>query len=344
MANNIYGIDFGTSTIKIYQQGKGIILDEKNIIAIEKLNNRKRVIAVGNEAYEMFGKAPANIHVSYPVTNGVIADLADMQELLNVFLKQIGSGAKKMFSSDFVVAIPCDITDVEKRAFIDLIQMSNANAKDIKVVRKPIADAVGVGLDVNSPNGYMIVNIGADTTEISVTSLGGIVISNLISVGGNKFDEAIKSYVRKNYNLLIGERTAEKIKKQLATAVPTEEESIPVFGRNLVSGLPVKMDISSTMVFESIVEYVYSIVDSIRYILERTPPEISSDIIDTGIYITGGSAPLHGLDKLISDETGLKVNISEDSANTVINGLGRIIEEKELTNLAVSSKNIKFNG
>lgn len=343
MASNIYGIDFGTSTIKIYQKGKGIILDEKNIIAVEKLNNKKKVIAVGNEAFEMYGKAPGNIKVSYPVRNGVIADLADMQELLNYLFRQITKG-KKMFSSDFVVTIPCDITDVEKRAFIDLISMSNANAKDVKVVRKPIADAVGAGLEVTSPNGYMIVNIGADTTEISVTSLGGIVISRLVPVGGNRFDESIRSYIRKNYNLLIGERTAEQVKKQLASAFPTEEQSITVFGRNLVSGLPVKMDVNSSMVFDSIVEQLYSIIDSIKYILERTPPEISSDIIDTGIYLTGGSAPLLGLDKLISEETGLKANVSADSANTVINGLGRIIEEKDLNHLAISSKNVVFNG
>ncbi|NMB43717.1 MAG: rod shape-determining protein [Clostridiales bacterium] len=342
MVGNIYGIDLGTSTIKIYQKGAGLVLDEKNIIAIEKTQDKKRVIAVGNEAYEMHGKAPANISVTYPVRNGVIADLADMQELLNVFIKKLNEG-KRMFSSEFVVAIPCDITDVEKRAFIDLISMSNANAKDIKVVKKPIADGVGAGLEVKSANGYMVVNIGADTTEISVISLGGIVISNLIPIGGNRFDEAIKSYIRKNYNLLIGDKTAEDVKKQLASAFPTDEQSIPVYGRNLVSGLPVKMDVNSSMVFDSIVELLYSIIDSIKYILERTPPEIASDIIDTGIHITGGSAPLLGLDKLIGKETGLKVNVCDDSANTIINGLGKIIEDKNLSSLAISSKNIIFN-
>ncbi len=342
MARNIYGIDFGTNTIKIYQKQKGIVLDEKNILAVEKRQNNKKIIAIGDEAYEMDGKAPSNIFVSYPVRNGVIADLADMQELLNNFLKKINK-SRKIGGSDFYVAIPCDITDVEKRAFIDLILMSDANVKDIRVIRKPIADAVGVGIDVNSADGNMVVNIGADTTEISVLSLGGIVISSLIPVGGNRFDDAIKSYVRKNYNLLIGDRTAEDIKKQLASAYPTQEQSIEVFGRNLVSGLPVKMEINSKMVFESIVEHLYSIVDSIKYNLERTPPEISADIIGSGIYITGGSAPLLGLDELISEETGLKVNISEDAANTVINGIGNIIEEKSLANLAITSKNIMFN-
>lgn len=341
MSKNIYGIDFGTSTIKMYQKDKGIVLDEKNVVAIEKIRNKKRIIAIGNEAFEMYGKAPSNIKVSFPVRNGVIADLADMQELINYFYKKMNKG-KKMFPSDFIVAIPWDITDVEKRAFIDLISMSDANAKDIKVVRKPLADAVGVGLDVNSAIGHMIVNIGADTTEISVISLGGIVLSNLINNGGNRFDESIKSYVRKNYNLLIGERTAENIKQQLAAAFPNGDQSISVFGRNLVSGLPVNMEVNSAMVFESIVEHLYTIIDAIKYTLERTPPEISSDIIETGIYVTGGSAPLLGLDKLISKETGLKVNVCSDSENTVINGLGRIIEDKELSNLAISSKKVKF--
>lgn len=342
MALKTYGIDFGTSTIKIYQKNSGIVLDEKNILAIEKINNSKKIIEGGNKAYEIFGKAPSNIVVSYPVRNGVIADLADMQALLNFLLKRMNKG-KKMTSSEFYVAIPCDVTDVEKRAFIDLIYMSDARARDIKVVKKPIADAVGAGLDVASANGNMVVNIGADTTEITVISLGGIVISNLISVGGNQFDESIMSYVRKNDNLLIGEKTAEGIKKQLAAAFPTEEQSITVFGRNLVKGLPVKINVDSAMVFNSIVEQLYSIIDSIKYTLERTPPEISSDIMESGIYITGGSASLLGLDKLISDETGLKVNVCEDSANTVINGLGRIIEDKKLGNLAISSKKMGIN-
>lgn len=338
MAYKTYGIDFGTSTIKIFQKNNGIILDEKNVIAIE---NKKNVLASGNEAYEMYEKAPSNIKVSYPVRNGVIADLADMQQLLDHLLNKMNKG-KKMLSSEFIVAIPCDITDVEKRAFIDLISMSNAKAKSIKVVDKPVADALGVDLDVTSAKGTMVVNIGADTTEISILSLSGIVASKLIPIGGNRFDESIKSYVRKNYNLVIGDKTSEDIKKQLAAAFPTQEQSISVFGRDLVSGLPVKMSINSSMVFNSIVEHLYSIVDSIRVILERTPPEISADIIDSGIYVTGGSAPLLGLDQLISEETGLQVNICDNPSDTVVNGLGRIIEDKKLADLAVSTRNIIF--
>jgi rod shape-determining protein MreB and related proteins len=334
MPHKIYGIDFGTSTVKMYQKQKGIILDQKNIIAIA---NKNKVIAGGDDAYEMHEKAPANIRVTYPVRSGVIADFADMLELFNFLLKKINKG-RKVISSEFIVATPCDITDVEKRAFYDLISMSNAKTKTIKVVDKPIADALGVDLDVTSARGLMIVNIGADTTEISIISLGGIVISRLIPIGGNRFDESIKSYVRKNYNLVIGDKTAEAIKKQLASAYPMEEESITVYGRNLVSGLPVKIPINSSMVFNSIVEQLYTIVDSIRMILERTPPEISADIIDSGIFITGGSAPLLGIDKLISDETGLVANICDNPANTVVNGLGRIIEDKKLSTLAVSTK------
>jgi rod shape-determining protein MreB len=333
MANKTYGIDFGTSTIKIYQKNSGIILDEKNIIAIA---NRKNMIAGGNEAFEMYEKAPANIQVSYPVKNGVIADIANMLNLLNYLLKKINAKHKTFSATEFIVATPSDITEVEKRAFFDLVASSNVKAKSIKIVEKPIADAIGAGLDVTNARGVMVVDIGADTTEVSIMSLGGIVISKLISVGGNRFDESIKNYVKKNYNLVIGDKTAEYIKKQLASAFPIDEKYIKVYGRNVVTGLPTEVDVSSSMVYESIVDYLYTIVDAVKIILERTPPEISSDIIDSGVYVTGGSASIAGLDKLISQETDLKVNICQDSMNTVVNGLGKIIEDRKLSSLAFS--------
>lgn len=337
MASKIFGIDFGTSTIKIYKKGDGLILDEKNVIAVE---NRKNVKAVGNEAYEMLEKAPINIEVTYPVRNGVIADIANMQSLLNYTLKRINKVTKRFGSNEFIIAVPTDITEVEKKAFIDLIVNSNVNAKNISIVEKPIADALGAGLDVTIARGVMTVDIGADTTEISILSLGGIVLSKLIPVGGNRLDESIKLYVKKKYNLIIGDKTAEVIKKQLASANESEEESIKVYGRNVVTGLPTEMEISSSMVYESIKEYLYSIIDSIRMILERTPPEISSDIIDSGIYITGGSANIRNLDKLISEQTDLLVNLCNDPENTVVNGLGRIIEEPVFYSLTTSLKQI----
>ncbi len=340
MAGKIYGIDFGTSTIKIYHKNEGIILDEKNVIAIA---NRKKVIAGGDEAYEMHGKAPANIEVSYPVRNGVIADLANMLELLNYLLNKINVRSNRFSSAEFVVATPSDITEVEKRAFFDLVASSNAKPKSIRMVEKPIADAIGAGLDVTNARGVMVVDIGADTTEISIMSLGGIVISKLVPVGGNRFDESIRTFVKKNYNLVIGDKTAEYIKIQLASALPRDEKSIRVYGRNLVTGLPTEVEVSSAMVYDSIMEYFYTIVDSVKIILERTPPEISADIIDSGIYLTGGSATILGLEELIAKETDLKINICENGSNTVVNGLGRIIEDHNLSSLALTLKQANFS-
>lgn len=339
MAGKTYGIDFGSSIIKIYQKGEGVILDEKNVIAVA---DRKRVIAVGNEAFEMYEKAPANINVTYPVKSGVIADIANMLSLLNHLFKIVGKG-RRLFASEIIVATPTDITEVEKRAFYDLVASSDVKCKRIKIVDKPIANAVGLDLNVTNAKGVMVVDIGSETTEVSIMSLGGMVISKLIPVGGNKLDESIKSYVRKKYNLIIGDKTSEQIKKELASAYPMDERILKVYGRNLVTGLPDEVEISSTMVYDSILEYLHTIVDAIRIILERTPPEISSDIIDSGIYITGGSASIIGLDKLIHKETGLRTNISSDPSNTVVLGLGKIIEDRKLSSLASVPTQTKFN-
>lgn len=330
MSSKAFGIDFGTSTIKIYKKGQGIVLDERNIIAV---SGNKSVIAVGNEAFDMYEKAPANILVTYPVRNGVIADVANMMALLKSFMMKISS-SKHIGAAEYIVAAPTDITEVERRSFYDLIASSGLKIGHIKIVEKPIADAVGAGLDVMTARGVMIVDIGADTTEVSILSLGGIVLSKLIPVGGNKLDESIKGIVKKRYNLLIGDKTAENIKKKLACAFSTVEASVKVYGRDVVTGLPTEMEINSTDVFEAISEYMYSIIDAIKIILERTPPEISSDIIDSGIYITGGSAKIFALDELLHKETDLKINICQDSSNTVVNGLGRIMEDHKLSSLA----------
>lgn len=332
MASKAYGIDFGTSTIKIYKKGQGVVLDERNIIAI---SDRKNVIAIGNDAFEMYEKAPSNILVTYPVRNGVIADVANMMELMSQFMKRI-SGGKHLGGADYIVATPSDITEVERRSFYDLIASSNLKVGHIKIVEKPIADAVGAGLDVMTARGVMIVDIGADTTEVSILSLGGIVLSKLIPVGGNRLDESIKNMVKRKYNLYIGDKTAENIKKKLASALTSVEGSVKVYGRDVVNGLPTEMEVKSSDVYEAISEYLYSIIDAIKIILERTPPEISSDIIDSGIYITGGSAKIFALDELMHKETDLKINICPDSANTVVNGLGKIMEDNKLSSLADS--------
>jgi MreB/Mbl protein. len=330
MVQRTYGIDFGTSTIKICRKGQGIVLDERNIIAIA---DRKTVIATGNEAYDMYEKAPADITVTYPVRNGVIADVENMTALLNCFVRKLW-GSKRPGSADYIVATPTDITEVERRSFYELIAHSGLKFRRIKIVEKPIACALGAGLEITEAKGVMIVDIGADTTEVSILSLGGIVLSKLIPVGGNKLDEAIKGVVKKKYNLLIGDKTAESIKKKLASALPQVKASVKTYGRAVVSGLPVEMEVDSQTVYEAIIEYLHNIIDAIRIILERTPPEISSDIIDDGIYITGGSANIFGLGELVSKETGLKVNICEDPANTVAKGLCRIMDEPKLSSLA----------
>ncbi len=332
MASKIFGIDFGTSTIKICRKGQGIVLDERNMIAIA---DRRTIIATGDEAYDMYEKAPANIVVTHPVRSGVIADVANMTALLVHFIKKL-SGSKKPGLADYIVATPSDITEVERRSFYELISRSTLKVGHVKIVDKPIADALGSGLEIMSARGVMVVNIGADTTEVSILSLGGIVLSKLIPIGGNRLDEAIKGVVKKKHNLYIGDKTAENIKKQLASALPGVEATVKIYGRDVVTGLPSLMEVNSKTVYEAISEYLYSIIDAIRIILERTPPEISSDIIDGGIYVTGGSANIFELRGLISKETGLKVNICEDPANTVVKGLSRIMEEPQLFTLADS--------
>lgn len=341
MASKLFGIDFGTSTLKIYKKNEGVIYDAKNIIAIADGN---RVIAIGDEAFDMYGKAPSNIEVDYPVRNGVIANIAHMQALLNYAFDQLGKKHGKFSGAEFFVAAPTDITEVEKRAFFDLVASSNAKSKRVRIVEKPIADALGAGLNVTKAKGVMVVDIGADTTEISIISLGGIVLSKLIPIGGNKLDESIILNVKKRYNLYIGHKTAETIKKELACALPGEETTIKVFGRDVVTGLPTEKEISSTFVYETISEHLLTIIDSIRIILERTPPEISSDIIDLGIYITGGSSNIKHLDQLMSHDTDLKINICNDPANTVVNGLGKIIEDNKLSSLALTLKQTYYGG
>lgn len=334
MAAKLYGIDFGTSTLKIYKKHEGIIYDAKNIIAIA---DGTRPIAIGDEAFEMFEKAPSNIEVDFPVKNGVIANSENMLSLLNEAFNELAKKHGKFTGAEFIVAAPNDITEVEKRAFFSLVSNSIAKTKKVRIVEKPIADGLGAGLDVTTAHGVMVVDIGADTTEISILSLGGIVLSKLVTVGGNKLDESIIQSVKKQHNLIIGNKTAETIKKELSVAIPVEhEKTIKVFGRDIVTGLPTEKEINSNFVYESITEHLHSIVDAIRVILEKTPPEISSDIIDSGVFLTGGSANIEALDKLISQETELDINVCEDAANTVVNGLGKIIENSKLDSLALS--------
>ena len=323
MSSRLYGIDFGTSVIKIYKKNNGVIYDSKNIIAVA---DSERIIAYGDEAFDMLGKTPSNIEITFPVRNGVIADIENMTALLNSVFAELEKKHGKIAGSEFIVASPTDITEVEKRAFVDLVASSDAKTKKIRIVEKPIANALGAGLDITNANGVMIVDIGADPTEISVLSLGGIVISKMVPVGGNKFDENIIANVRKKHNLLIGQKTAETIKKELASAVAPEEQSIKVFGRDVVNGLPTEKEITAEFVYETIQELLSTIVDSIRIVLEKTPPELAADIADRGIVLTGGGSLLRGLEELISSKTGINTMTAEEPMTAVAIGTGKYVE------------------
>lgn len=326
MAKRMFGIDFGTSVIKIFKKGEGIIVDEKNVVAIKG----KKLYAAGNEAYDMFEKAPESIEVSYPMKAGVIAEIENMQMLLDYFLKTSCYKKGIRGTADYIVAAPTNITDVERRAFEDLVRNSQGKAKDVKLIDKPLLAAVGIGLDVTSARGIMTVDIGSDTTEIGIMSLSGLVLSKLIPVGGHRIDESIQLLVKKKYNLFIGSKTAEQIKIELGNAVGEQTGVMKVFGRDVVTGLPKQMEIDSRLVCDAIKEHLYTIVEAIKIILEHTPPEISSDIIDSGIYLTGGSAKINELDRLIAAETDLTVNISEDCENTVAKGIGAVMDDDNL--------------
>ncbi len=330
MSGKAIGIDFGTSSIKFYKNGEGVILHEKSVIAIY---NKNHTFAVGNEAFEMYEKAPVNIEVSYPVKNGVIADIGNMQAMVDYFFQEL-DGKRRLKGADYFIAVPTDITEVEKRAYFDLISNTNLKPKKIHVVEKPIADALGMSLDITKSTGTLVVDIGANTTEISVLSLGGIVLSRLIPVGGNRFDEAIINKIKKDKNFVIGEKTAELIKKTIGSAYVTDE-TIDICGRNLVTGLPSEITVTSSDVYEALGELFQNIVDSIKIILERTPPEISSDIYKSGVYITGGSSRIKDLGKFVYEQLGLKVNLCEEPESTVIMGLGSIIEDPQLAKLTL---------
>lgn len=330
MAQHVYGVDLGTSNIKLYNSAGDTVLNEKNIIAIK---NKKEIFSFGDLAFEMYEKAPEAINVSFPLKYGVIADIQNMETLFNCFYKKINNN-KNVTGADFCIAVPTDVTEVEKRAFYDVIMDTKIKLHKISVVEKPIADAAGVGIDVNSPNGHLVVNIGYDTTEISVISLGGIVLSKLIKTGGSKFDDAICNIIRKKYNLVIGSRSAEQVKIALADAINEDKDKTAMtYGRNIVTGLPNAREISGDLVHEAINELLHQIIENIKVILERTPPELSADIIARGIYLTGGSAAIKNLDKLITRETGLKVNVAEKPSESVIRGIAKIVKEPELSGL-----------
>lgn len=330
MLNNVFGIDLGTNNIKIYNRADDTILVEKNMIAIENKNN---VFAYGDSAFDMYEKAPSNIHISYPLSNGVIADIHNMEKIVRFFLNDLTGNSIK--SADYYIAVPTDVTEVEKRAFYDLIRDANVKAKKIMVVEKAVADGLGLDIDVKNSQGVLIVNVGFDTTEISILSLGGIVLSRLIKVGGQKFDDSIRAAVRKQYNLIIGGKTAENVKISLAD-LEKENKGAVVYGRDIVTGLPVERELPTAMIDESLIEHFYTIIDNIKVILERTPPELAADIYRHGIYLTGGASQVSHLAELIQKGTGLKVNVSENPITSVALGLSRIIKDDNLKTVSYS--------
>lgn len=328
-----FGIDLGTCNVKVFCKSTGKVLNEKNTIAIV---NKNQMYAYGNEAYAMYEKAPENINVTFPVINGVIADYANMQAMIFEFLEKYARG--KVRGAEFVVAVPTDITEVEKKAFFDIFAKSKIKPKSVLLCEKPLADAVGLGLDVNEPTGVMVVDIGADTTEISVMSLGGLVLSDLLHFGGNRIDESIISHLKRTYSLVIGQKTAMSLKEQLGYGVPGDSDSMVIVGRDLVSGLPVEKEISTEIVYDAIKDNLNSICNSIKMILEKTPPELAKDIIHSGIYITGGSSKIHRLDELFTQITGIRVNICEDPEETVVRGLNKIVSDEKFKSLTFTMK------
>lgn len=328
MQGNAFGIDLGTSEIKIYSLSDDSILIEKNMIAIE---NKKNVFAYGNSAYEMFEKAPSNIQISHPLANGVIADINNMEQLVRLFITYISKGNPR--PADFYIAVPTDITEVEKRAFYDLIRDANVKARKIMVVEKAIADGLGMDIDVKNSQGVLVVNVGYDTTEISLLSLGGIVLSRLIKTGGLKFDDAIRQAVRREFNLLIGQKTAEGIKKSLGS-LEKEGKGALVYGRDIVIGLPVEREIPTDLISSSLQEHFDTIIDSVKVILERTPPELGADIYRHGIYLTGGASQISHLAEQISAATGLKVNQAQRPVESVVLGLSRVLKEEHYKTVA----------
>ncbi len=321
--SNDMGIDLGTATTLVYIKGQGVVLCEPSVVAIEK--GSSNVLAVGEEAKRMLGRTPGNIVAIRPMKDGVIADFEITESMLRYFIKKVHN-SRRLVRPRMVIAIPSGITEVEKRAVKD--SALHAGAREVFMIEEPIAAAIGVGLPIEEPAGNMIIDIGGGTTEIAVISLAGVVFSKSIRIGGDEMDDAIINYLRKTYNLMIGERTAEEIKIKIGSAYPLEQElTMEVRGRDLVAGLPKMLNITSEEIREAMGEPVSQIIESVRITLERTPPELSADLIERGIVIAGGASLLRGLDKLIQEETGLPVHVTEDPLTAVALGTGKVLSE-----------------
>jgi rod shape-determining protein MreB len=322
MFTNDIAIDLGTANTLVYIKGKGIVLNQPSVVAINKTNGK--VYAVGADAKAMLGKTPESIAAIRPLKDGVIADFEITEAMLRHFIQKVHH--RKLIAPRVVVAVPSGITEVEKRAVKD--SATHAGAREVYLIEQPMASAIGVGLPVHEPAGNMIVDVGGGTCEIAIISLAGIVFSRSLRVGGDEFDETIVAHIKRAYNLMIGERTAEEIKIRIGSAFPLEQElTLEVKGRDLSAGLPKTLTIRSEEIREALQEPLSSILESVRITLERCPPELSADLVDRGIVMAGGGSLLRGVDRLVAEETGLPVHIADDPLSAVAEGTGRVLQE-----------------
>jgi rod shape-determining protein MreB len=322
LISNDIGIDLGTANTLVWVRGAGIVLNEPSVVAVE--TSGSKVVAVGTEAREMLGRTPDNIRAVRPLKDGVIADFEITEKMLSDFIRRV-IRHRYLMKPKVVVSVPSGITEVEKRAVRDSAE--NAGAREVYLIQEPMGAAIGVGLPVDKPSGIMVIDIGGGTSEIAVIALSGIVNNISIRIAGDEMNEAIVLYLKKNYNLLIGELMAEEIKIRIGSAFPLErEESMEIRGRDLIAGVPKTMTVSSVQVREALAEPIDAIVEALRQSLERTPPELSADILDRGIVLTGGGALLRGLDKRLRQETNLPVNQADDPLTCVVRGCGRVLE------------------
>ena len=320
------GIDLGTANVMVYVKGKGIVMQEPSVVAVDDNN---MIVAVGAEAREMIGRTPANIQAIRPMRAGVIADYVITEALLRHFIQKVQLGRRVGWGKpEVMISVPAGVTSVEKRAVRDAAL--KAGAGEAYLIEEPMAAAIGASVPISGPSGAMIIDIGGGTSEIAVLSLGAIVVSTRLRVGGNKIDEAVSTYVRKKYNLMIGDRTAEEIKIQIGTALPLERElTMDVRGRDLIAGLPRTIPLTSPEVMEAMEPPLQQIIGAVRLVLEQTPPELSSDIIDKGMVMSGGGSLLRNIDKLLTQVTGVPCHVADDALNCVARGTGLALEHFE---------------
>ena len=319
--SNDIGIDLGTATVLVYLKGKGIVLNEPSVVAVDRVTGK--LVAVGTEAQETLGRTPGNIVAIRPLREGVISDYEMTECMIKEFIRKVQGF--RLFKPNVVICVPSIITEVEERAVIDA--GTQAGAKRVFLIEEPVAAAIGAGIDITKPNGNLVVDVGGGTTDIAVISLGGVVESTSIKIAGDKFDEAIIKYIRRKHNALIGERTAEQIKKNIGCVYPrSEEEIMEVKGRCLMTGLPRTFTVSSTEVLEALEEVSSAIVEAIHSVLERTPPELTGDISSNGIVMTGGGSLICGFDKLVASKTGIPTRVADEAVSCVAYGTGNCLE------------------